>query len=64
MEDFFAKCFQVEDEDDDDDILPITKVIKGGKIKSQTWKPKNCFKDILIPEKDFQINSTIYLRLW
>lgn len=29
MEDFFAKCFQVEDEEEEDDILPITKVIKG-----------------------------------
>jgi hypothetical protein len=30
MEDFFARCFQVE-EDEEDDILPITKVIKGVK---------------------------------
>lgn len=29
MEDFFAKCFQVEADDDEDDLIPITKVIKG-----------------------------------
>ncbi|KPM06662.1 dipeptidyl peptidase-like protein 1 [Sarcoptes scabiei] len=33
MEDFFAKCFQVEGEDDDDELIPITKVIKG-RLKS------------------------------
>jgi hypothetical protein len=31
MEDFFAKCFQVEEQETEDDILPITKVIKGVK---------------------------------
>lgn len=32
MEDFFAKCFQLEDEEDQESLeLPITKVIKGGK---------------------------------
>jgi hypothetical protein len=30
MEDFFSKCFQLEDEESQIE-LPITKVIKGGK---------------------------------
>lgn len=34
MEDFFANCFQVEGDDEDDEILPITKVIKG-RIRQQ-----------------------------
>jgi acetyl esterase/lipase len=32
MEEFFAKCFQLEDEQNEDIIeLPITRVIKGGR---------------------------------
>lgn len=33
MEDFFAKCFQVDVHGDDEDSNPTTKVIKG-KLKS------------------------------
>ena len=32
MEDFFAKCFQVE-EDAEEELLPITKVLKGVQAK-------------------------------
>lgn len=41
MEDFFAKCFQVEEEEDEDDILPITKVIKGRVRQSQQQQNQN-----------------------
>lgn len=33
MEEFFARCFQVEEESEEDEILPITKVIKGRQVK-------------------------------
>ena len=32
MEDFFAKCFQVEEEEEED-LLPITRVLKGVNLK-------------------------------
>lgn len=41
MEDFFAKCFQVEEEEDEDDILPITKVIKGRVRQQQQNQQQN-----------------------
>ena len=31
MEEFFAKCFQLEDNNEDMIELPLTRVIKGGK---------------------------------